>query len=128
MNASRGRTRGTRRDWYSRKPSKRSFTAGMRLCERRKIRSYRMASVWPVTNAPVPAPACRKLTIDRRHATPARMPARFQDSRADEAQRGRFVLPLEHRVQHDGGADAGKGHDHLQDAADEDAEYPGQGR
>jgi hypothetical protein len=44
MNASKGRTRGTKRDWYNRKPSKRSFTIGMRLCERRKIRAYRMAS------------------------------------------------------------------------------------
>ncbi len=43
----------------------------------------------------------------------------FQDARADEAQRDPFVLPLDHRVQRDGGADAGEGHDDLQDAADE---------
>src|SRR5215217_5174733 len=56
-------------------PSKRSFTAGMRLCDRRKIRSYRATSAWPVTNAPFPAPPSHKVTIVRRHATPARMPA-----------------------------------------------------
>jgi hypothetical protein len=30
MNASKGSTRGTKRDWYNRKPSNRSFTTGMR--------------------------------------------------------------------------------------------------
>ena len=43
----------------------------------------------------------------------------FQSSGADEAQRGCFVLSLHNRVERDGGADAGKGHDHLQDAADD---------
>jgi hypothetical protein len=56
MNASQGNP-WTRRDRSIRKPRKRSLTTGMRLCERRKIRSYRMASVWPfrwVANAPCP--------------------------------------------------------------------------
>ena len=53
-------------------------------------------------------------------ATPAKMRGGFQDPRADEAQRDPFVLPLDHRVQRDGGADAGEGHDDLQDAAEED--------
>src|SRR2546421_1210054 len=43
----------------------------------------------------------------------------FQDSRSNEAQGGRFVLLLEHREQHDGGADAGESHDDLQDSADD---------
>ena len=45
----------------------------------------------------------------------------FQGPHGDEAQRDPFVLPLDHRVQRDGGADAGEGHDHLQDDADEHA-------
>src|SRR5438270_4657772 len=45
--------------------------------------------------------------------------AGFQDSGGDEAQRGRFVLLLEHREQHDGGADASESHDDLQDSADD---------
>jgi hypothetical protein len=44
----------------------------------------------------------------------------FHGSRADEAQRDPFVLPLEHRVQRDGGADASEGYDDLQNAAEED--------
>src|SRR5437879_403302 len=43
----------------------------------------------------------------------------FQNSGGDEAQRGRFVLLLEHREQHDGGADAGESHDDLRDTADD---------
>src|SRR2546428_6212602 len=43
----------------------------------------------------------------------------FQDSRADEAQRDPFVLPLDYREQRDGGADAGESHDDLQDTADD---------
>src|SRR6266516_62502 len=45
--------------------------------------------------------------------------AGFQNSGGDEAQRGRFVLPLEHREQHDSGADASEGHDDLRDTADD---------
>src|SRR5438270_10126855 len=45
--------------------------------------------------------------------------AGFQNSGGDEAQRGRFVLLLEHREQHDGGADASEGHDDLRDTADD---------
>src|SRR6202049_411642 len=45
--------------------------------------------------------------------------AGFQNSGGDEAQRGRFVLLLEHREQHDGGADASEGHDDLQSTADD---------
>src|SRR6266581_787969 len=45
--------------------------------------------------------------------------AGFQNAGGNEAQRGRFVLPLEHREQHDGGADAGESHDDLQDTADD---------
>src|SRR5256885_9633390 len=45
--------------------------------------------------------------------------AGFQNSGGNEAQRGRFVLLLEHREQHDGGADAGESHDDLQDTADD---------
>ncbi len=44
----------------------------------------------------------------------------FQDSRADETQRDPFVLLLEHREQRDGGADAGKCHNNLKDATDDD--------
>jgi hypothetical protein len=35
------RARGTRRDRYSMKPNNASFMAGMKLCPRRKMRSYR---------------------------------------------------------------------------------------
>ena len=45
----------------------------------------------------------------------------FQGPRADKAQRDPFVLPLDHRVERDGGADAGEGHDQFQGAADEHA-------
>src|SRR2546421_5084765 len=45
--------------------------------------------------------------------------AGFQNAGGDEAQRGPFVLLLEHREQHDGGADAGESHDDLQDSADD---------
>ena len=45
--------------------------------------------------------------------------AGFQNSGGNEAQRDRFVLLLEHREQHDGGADAGESHDDLQDTADD---------
>src|SRR5437660_9341466 len=45
--------------------------------------------------------------------------AGFQNSGGDEAQRRRFVLLLEHREQHDGGADASEGHDDLRDTADD---------
>src|SRR5881275_3212209 len=43
----------------------------------------------------------------------------FQNSGGNQAQRGRFVLLLEHREQHDGGADASESHDDLQDTADD---------
>src|SRR6266566_7211619 len=45
----------------------------------------------------------------------------FHGSRSDEAHRDPFVLPLEHREQRDGGADAGKGDDDLEEGADEGA-------
>src|SRR5438067_4624911 len=45
--------------------------------------------------------------------------AGFQNAGGNQAQRGRFVLLLEHREQHDGGADASEGHDDLQDSADD---------
>jgi hypothetical protein len=44
----------------------------------------------------------------------------FQDPRTDETDRRAFVLPLDHRVQHDGGADAGQRNDDLQEAAEDD--------
>ena len=47
--------------------------------------------------------------------------AGFQGAGGDEAQRDPFVLPLDHRVERDGGADAGERHDDLQDGADEHA-------
>src|SRR5690348_3446491 len=47
--------------------------------------------------------------------------AGFQNPGGNKAQRGRFVLPLEHREQHNGGADAGESHDDLQDTADDGA-------
>src|SRR5437773_2624049 len=47
--------------------------------------------------------------------------AGFQDAHADDVQRDPFVLPLHHRVQHDGRADAGEGDDYLQDASEHDA-------
>jgi len=34
--------------------------------------------------------------------------AGFQDAGGDKAERGAFVLPLDYRVQRDGGADAGR--------------------
>ena len=46
---------------------------------------------------------------------------RFQNSRGDEAQREPFVLLLEYREQNDGGADAGEGHDDLQNTAEHGA-------
>jgi hypothetical protein len=73
MNASQGRTRGTR--LVQQIAQHEVVYDRHEALQRRKIRSYSATSVWPVTNAPVPAPACRRLTIDRRHATPARMPA-----------------------------------------------------
>jgi hypothetical protein len=42
----------------------------------------------------------------------------FQDPRADEAHCDPLVLPLDDRVQDDGGADASQGNDHLQDGDD----------
>src|SRR6202171_4009628 len=45
--------------------------------------------------------------------------AGFQNSGGNQAQRGRFVLLLEHREQHNGGADAGESHDDLQDTTDD---------
>ncbi len=45
----------------------------------------------------------------------------FDGSRSDEAHRDPFVLPLEHRVQRDGCADAGEGDDDLEEGADEGA-------
>src|SRR5579864_3056332 len=45
--------------------------------------------------------------------------AGFQNAGGNQAQRGRFVLLLEHREQHDGGANAGESHDDLQDSADD---------
>ena len=48
------------------------------------------------------------------------MMAASRSPRADEAQRDSLVLPLDHRVQRDGGADAGEGDDHIEEAADED--------
>ena len=43
--------------------------------------------------------------------------AGFQDAGGDKAQRGAFVLPFDHRVQRDGGADAGQRDDHLEEGA-----------
>jgi len=43
--------------------------------------------------------------------------ASFQDAGGGKAQRGALVLPLEDRVQGDGGADAGEGDDHLEETA-----------
>ena len=45
--------------------------------------------------------------------------AGFQNPVGNEAQRGPFVLPFEHREQHDSGADASEGHDDLQETADD---------
>ena len=45
----------------------------------------------------------------------------FQDAGGDKPEREAFVLPLDHRVQRDGGADAGQRHDHLQEAAHQHA-------
>src|SRR5207237_8536458 len=47
--------------------------------------------------------------------------ATFHDSGRDEAQRATFALSLDHGEQRDGGADAGEGHDDLEDATEEDA-------
>ena len=43
----------------------------------------------------------------------------FNDASGDKAKREAFVLPPDHRVQRDGGADAGERDDHLEEAADE---------
>ncbi len=67
--------RGTKRDFNSRKPSNKSHTAGIKPPPRKKIRSYRVTSAWPVTNESAPAPACRKLTIVKMNDTPTRRPA-----------------------------------------------------
>ena len=40
----------------------------------------------------------------------------FEDPGGDEAERHAFVLPLDHREQRDGGADAGEGDDDLEEA------------
>src|SRR5437660_10524099 len=45
--------------------------------------------------------------------------AGFQNAGGNQAQRGRFVLLLEHREQHHGGADAGESHDDLQESAED---------
>jgi len=47
------------------------------------------------------------------------MPAASR-TREPTSPRDPFVLPLEHRVQRNGGADAREGYDHLKDAAEED--------
>ena len=48
------------------------------------------------------------------------MPAASRARTCDEAERASFALPPDHRVQRDGGADTGEGHDHLEYATDED--------
>src|SRR5947209_9923124 len=45
--------------------------------------------------------------------------AGFQNAGGNQAQRGRFVLLLEHWEQHNGGADASESHDDLQESADD---------
>jgi hypothetical protein len=45
----------------------------------------------------------------------------LNDAGGDKAKREAFVLPLDHRVERDGGADAGEGDDHLEEAAHEHA-------
>src|SRR5436305_10193020 len=45
--------------------------------------------------------------------------AGFQNAGSNQAQRGCFVLLLEHREQHHGGADASESHDDLQESAED---------
>jgi hypothetical protein len=70
-------------------------------------------------NPSAPTPACRKVTTDSRLTTQRKIVLGFPSLHTDEAQCGRFVLPFDDRVQHHGGADAGKSHDDLQDTAED---------
>ena len=83
------------------------------------MRSYSAESAWLAPNASAPAPACRKLTIDKRNATPTKIVLDSKNPSGDEAEGGPFILLLEYREQHHRGADAGEGHDDLQDTADD---------
>src|SRR6266516_3507593 len=107
----RERPRGTRRDWYSRIPSNRSHMAGMKLGPRRKMRSYRTTSAWPVTNPAAPTPACRKVTIDKRNATPTKMvpDSRIRAATRPSAAASFCLLSTGNRNVENEGRDRGKG-------------------
>ena len=83
------------------------------------MRSYRATSAWLVTSPPDPTPAFRKVTIDKRNATPTKMVAASRVREATRPSASCFVLFLEHGKQSDGGADAGEGHNDLQKATHE---------
>jgi hypothetical protein len=68
-----------------------------------------MASVWPMTKCSGPG-SCLPQAHDGQETRDASEDAGgFQDSRADKTHGGPLVLPLEHRVQRNGGADAREG-------------------
>jgi hypothetical protein len=117
MNPITGRT-CVRRDWYSSEPSSKAFTAGRKPCPRRKIQSWKATSACAASNPSAPTPACRKVSTDSRLTSRGRScwPSK---TRTPTKPNAAFVLPLDDRVQHHGGADAGKSHDDLQDTAED---------
>ena len=71
--------------------------------------------------APAAPPACRRVDQRKQADGAGEDHGGFKDAGGGKAKRGAFVLPLEDRVQRDGGADAGQGDDHLEEAAHEHA-------
>ena len=119
MSPSIGMIRGTSRDRYIKEPSSRALMAGMRALpeqERPVVdRDVRRAGGDERGRIRSGGPACRRVTSESRLSDAGEDHGGFQDAGGDEAERDAFVLPLDHRVQRDGGADAGQGDDHLEE-------------
>jgi hypothetical protein len=71
----------------------------------------------PESPPPAAARSCRSITIARRLTMPMAMKGTFNESGCDIAESERFVLPLEDREQHDGGADVGDDQEDLEQRA-----------
>ena len=112
------------RDRYISEPSSRALMHGMRVCP---------SSIGPVVNRDVGRAGGdergrvglgRSAQVTQGHQREQAEHAGedhggFQEASGDKAERDAFVLPLDHRVQRDGGADAGQRDDHLEEGPDE---------
>ena len=100
----------------------------MRLCPSRNDQLNVAICAWPtVTRAAAFGPGCACLLQghDRKDARDADDDhGALEDARRDQAECEAFVLPLEHREERDGSADAGEGDDRLEQAAHEEAVSP----